>query len=549
MDNNGPMRYATYARYSSDLQRQSSIEDQLRKCHEYGRSQGWIPAKDSAFADEAISGVSTDRLGLQRMLQASTSRGRQFDVILVDDTSRISRNLSDAVQLFEQLKFAGVRVIAVGQGIDTHSEQADVLVTVHGLVDSLYVKELAKKTHRGLEGALLRGLHAGGRCYGYRNVPAEGGGTKLLIHEDEAAVVRRIFNLSADGMSLKSIAAELNRGRVPPPRPRTTSTQPSWCPTAIREMLRRELYVGRVIWNRSRFTKVPGTNRRVSRPRPTSEWRVSERPELRIINDELWQRVQARNLRMAKLYGGHHQGLLNRSASSRNLLTGFLKCGLCGGNLVIVTGRQRRHAMYGCPQHFYRSTCSNDLKVRQDSLEKQLLDDLRQALLQPEAIDFTLREFERQLESARVSTGQDRERKKAHKIELVEQLQRLTTAVAQSGHSASLLQAIAEREQELAEIEKSLCPEGANGRSSVEEMRQFAVAQLSALPELLSSDVARARSELSRHIDFVKMTPTEEDGNRRYICEGDWNLIGSHAATGDVRMVAGGGFEPPTFGL
>ena len=252
---------------------------------------------------------------------------------------------------------------------------------------------------------------------------------------------------------------------------------------------------------------------------------------------------------MAKLYGGHHQGLLNRSASSRNLLTGFLKCGLCGGNLVIVTGRQRRHAMYGCPQHFYRSTCSNDLKVRQDSLEKQLLDDLRQALLQPEAIDFTLREFERQLESARVSTGQDRERKKAHKIELVEQLQRLTTAVAQSGHSASLLQAIAEREQELAEIEKSLCPEGANGRSSVEEMRQFAVAQLSALPELLSSDVARARSELSRHIDFVKMTPTEEDGNRRYICEGDWNLIGSHAATGDVRMVAGGGFEPPTFGL
>jgi site-specific DNA recombinase len=549
MDNNAPMRYATYARYSSDLQRQSSIEDQLRKCHEYGRSQGWIPAKDSAFADEAISGVSTDRPGLQRMLQASTSRGRQFDVILVDDTSRISRNLSDAVQLFERLKFAGVRVIAVGQGIDTHSEQAEVLVTVHGLVDSLYVKELAKKTHRGLEGALLRGLHAGGRCYGYRNVPAEGGGVKLVIEAEEAAVVRRIFNLSADGMSLKSIAAELNRERVPPPRPRTTSTQPSWCPTAIREMLRRELYVGRVIWNRSRFTKVPGTNRRVARPRPRSEWRISDRPELRIINDELWQRVQAKNLRMAKLYGGHHQGLLNRSASSRNLLTGFLKCGLCGGNLVIVTGRQRRHAMYGCPQHFYRSTCSNDLKVRQDSLEKQLLNDLQQALLQPEAIGFALQEFERQLESARASTGQDRERKTGRKKELEEQLQRLTMAVAQSGHSASLLQAIAEREQELAEITESLCQEGANGRSSVEEMRQFAATRLSSLPGLLSSDIARARSELARHIDFMKMTPTEEDGNRRYVCEGDWNLIGSLAATGDVRMVAGGGFEPPTFGL
>ena len=547
MDNSGLMRYVIYARYSSDLQRQSSIEDQLRKCHEYGRSQGWIPAKDGTFTDEAISGVSTDRPGLQCMLQATTSPVRQFDVILVDDTSRISRNLSDAVQLFERLKFAGVRVIAVSQGIDTHSEQADVLVTVHGLVDSLYVKELAKKTHRGLEGVLLRGLHAGGRCYGYRNVPAEGGGVKLVIHPEEAAMVKRVFELSANGLSLKSIAAELNREKLPPPRPRITSKQASWCPTAIREMLRRELYVGRVIWNRSRFTKVPGTNRRVARPRPSSEWRISERPELRIISDELWQLVQAKNARMAKLYGGQHQGLLNRSASSRNLLTGFLKCGLCGGNLVIVTGRQRRHAMYGCPQHFYRGTCSNDLKVRQEWLEKQLLSDLQQAILLPETIDYALQEFQRHLDSVLVSAGQDRERKKGRKNELREQLQRLTGAVAESGHSASLLQAIAEREQELAEIEKSFCQESANGSLQAEELRHFAITRLSALPELLCSDIPRARSELARHIDSVKMTPTEEDGNRRYVCEGDWNLIGT--LTGDVRMVAGGGFEPPTFGL
>jgi hypothetical protein len=120
---------------------------------------------------------------------------------------------------------------------------------------------------------------AGGRCYGYRNVPAEGGGVKLVIHPEEAAIGERIFELSANGLSLKSVAAELNREKVPPPRPRTTSKPASWCPTAIREMLRRELYVGRVIWNRSRFTKVPGTNRRVARPRPSSEWRLSERPE------------------------------------------------------------------------------------------------------------------------------------------------------------------------------------------------------------------------------------------------------------------------------
>jgi hypothetical protein len=128
--------------------------------------------------------------------------------------------------------------------------------------------------------------------------------------------------------------------------------------------------------------------------------------------------------------------------------------------------------MYGCPQHFYRSTCSNDLKVRQEWLEKQLLSDLQQAILLPEAIDYALQEFQRHLDSVLVSAGQDRERKNGRKNELREQLQRLTGAVAESGHSASLLQAIAEREQELAEIEKSFCQESANGSLQAEELRK-----------------------------------------------------------------------------
>jgi DNA invertase Pin-like site-specific DNA recombinase len=73
-----------------------------------------------------------ERPGLQRMLHAALAPHPPFDVILVDDTSRMSRSLSDAVQLFDRLRFAGMRVIAVAQGIDTHSEQADVLMTVHG---------------------------------------------------------------------------------------------------------------------------------------------------------------------------------------------------------------------------------------------------------------------------------------------------------------------------------------------------------------------------------------------------------------------------------
>ena len=536
MDNSSAMRYAIYARYSSDLQRQSSIEDQIRKCQDFGQRQSWVLVRDCIYTDEAIAGASMERPGLQRMLHAALAPHPPFDVILVDDTSRMSRSLSDAVQLFDRLRFAGMRVIAVAQGIDTHSEQADVLMTVHGLVDSLYVKELAKKTHRGLEGAFLRGLHAGGRCYGYRNVPVEGGGVRLEIDDRESAVVRHIFEMSASGMSLKSIAAALNRERVAPPRPRASTKHATWAPTAIREMLRRELYVGRMIWNRSRFIKVPGTNKRVSRLRPKDEWQVIDRPELRIISAELWQLVEARQSRMQTLYGGR-QGLLNRSASSRHLLTGFVKCGLCGGNLVIVTGRKRRHAMYGCPQHWYRGACSNGLRLRQSELEPQLLSQLQKAVLQPEVIRYMLEQFEHQVKTAKIGRSKDEEQARRRKTELEGQLKRLASAVAEGGHSDSLLAAIGEREQELTKTNDSLRADQSTARSS-EELRRFATERLSILPGLLARDVVLARAELSRHVTSITMTPTTE-GIRQYTCQGDWNLLGTLDSLGNVRMVAG----------
>jgi site-specific DNA recombinase len=155
------------------------------------------------------------------MLAAATSREKPFDVVLVDDTSRISRTLKDSFTIHDELRFAGVRLIFVSQGIDTESEQAEVLLATHGIVDSLYIRELAKKTHRGVEGRALQGFHTGGRCFGYRNVPIEDAarvdqhgrslitGVRLEVRENEAAVVRRIFELYAGGKSLQKIAKQL----------------------------------------------------------------------------------------------------------------------------------------------------------------------------------------------------------------------------------------------------------------------------------------------------------------------------------------------------
>lgn len=160
------LRCASYARYSSDRQSPASIQDQQRKCREHAVSEGWHFLEQHAFTDEALSGAGADRPGFVALMQAAAKMPRPFDVILVDDTSRLTRNQGEMARLFERLNFLGVRIVAVSQGIDSENDQAEVLMTVHGLVDSLYIKELAKKTHRGLEGRALQGFHTGGRCYG-----------------------------------------------------------------------------------------------------------------------------------------------------------------------------------------------------------------------------------------------------------------------------------------------------------------------------------------------------------------------------------------------
>jgi len=148
---------------------------------------------EHVYVDEALCGVGAERPGLCRLLTAALSSSRPFDVILVDDSSRLSRNTANALGMFEKLSFAGIRLIAISQGIDSQHEQAQVLVTVHGMVDSLYVQELAKKTHRGMDGSMLRGRHTGGRIFGYDNISlGDDQGVVLAINESEAAIVRRI---------------------------------------------------------------------------------------------------------------------------------------------------------------------------------------------------------------------------------------------------------------------------------------------------------------------------------------------------------------------
>jgi len=316
-------------------------------------------------------------------------------------------------------------------------------------------------------------------------------------------------------------------------------------------MLRRELYMGRIIWNRSKFVKQPGTNKRLRRERPQSEWRIVERPELRIISTDLWDRVQKHIASMAERFNyGNHPGLMHRADTSLNLLSGFLKCGVCGANLIIVSGRGKNgHHRYGCPQNFNRGACSNGVKERADFLQDRLLSELESAVLKPEAIERAIGEFECQLQAALAALESKIDRMRQRETEIGLELGRLISLAAKCDHSPSLIEAINTLEQERRDItHQLLSAEPDSVAAEVGCIRHFVSGQFGNLRDLIRTSVAKAKAELHKHVSEIRMLPQAEGKKGYYVAEGNWDLLGGYREDSGglgiphFRMVAGDQF-------
>ena len=152
-------------------------------------------------------------------------------------------------------------------------------------------------------------------------------------------------------------------------------------------IVNNELYIGRMVWNRQRFMKNPETGKRVARIDPREEWIVTEVPELRIVDDELWQAAKARQGQIAGKYAttiaatrAAHANRLNRTHRPRHLLSGLLECGVCGGPYA-MRGQDR----YGCSNHVMTGSCANGRSIRRPIIEERDLAGLKDRLMAPKA--------------------------------------------------------------------------------------------------------------------------------------------------------------------
>jgi DNA invertase Pin-like site-specific DNA recombinase len=528
------MRAACYARYSSDLQRETSIDDQLAVAKRYAEDRGWRVLAEHIYADQAVSGASlTGRTGLQRLLAAAAERPKPFDVLLVDDSSRIARDIPDAIRILQQLKFFGIRVIYISQGIDSDSEQADALIAVHGLIDAMYLKELAKKVKRGLAGQMDRGFSTGGHQYGYDKIPvfdplgakdADGRalviGRRLQVNPEEAKIITRIFEWAADGVGSATIVDRLNREGVPGTQGRRWNQSPvSW-------MLRNERYLGRQIWGQRSVEREPSTGRSIQRLRPRHEWKIVERPELRIISDELWARVQSTKqaVRAAVAPKGLARG---RSAQhhSTHLFTGFATCTTCGGAMGSVSGG-KGSPRFGCSRSWRngRSACPNRLTIRIKVAEPQMLARLQAELRQPKNVAYIARAVEREAKKAATATKDSAIRQQLDQEK--RKLQNLVSAL-EGGVAApsTVLKAIAERERSISELERALETSAAAPKNvELGDLTAWVDAQLADLASVLKENVPRVKSEFRRLNLALRFSPVEAEPRPYYVVEGQCDL-------------------------
>ncbi|MDD7973955.1 recombinase family protein [Roseinatronobacter sp. HJB301] len=563
-------RVALYARYSSDNQREASIEDQLRICREQAKREKWKIV--GTYKDAGISGASMIlRPGIQALLQ--DAQAGHFDIVMAEALDRISRDQADVATFYKHLKFAGVPIVTLSEG-----EISELHVGLKGTMNALFLKDLAAKTHRGIRGRVEDGKSGGGLCFGYnvvKQLDARGDPIRgdREINEAEANVVRRIFREFAAGVGPRTIARTLNEEGIRGPAGKL------WSDTTIRGHVKRgtglvnnELYIGRLIWNRLRYIKDPSTGKRVSRLNPESEWIIKDVPELRIVDDGLWHSVRVRQGEIAEKFANvteavrkhHKKNRLNGTRRPKSLLSGLVFCGCCGGPYSL-RGADR----FACSNHISKGACSNSRTIPREDLEARVLSGLKDRMMAPEIVEEAMRAYAEEtnrLNRERRSSG---DAWKAELVKIKKQIRGIIEAIKAGMFHESMKAEMDTLEARKTELSTLLADAPEDTPDILPSASAIYAKKISALTKALNRKEERqeAAETLRGLIEKISLTPGPERGEIYATLHGElgtilnWTerqAIGNAAkttkpavdATGlSLSVVAGTGFEPVTFRL
>ena len=541
------VRCAIYSRYSSYMQRPASLENQRRNCETAAARQGWEILDDHIYSDAALSGRSrVGRHALDALIAKAKERDRPFDYVICDDTSRLARTVEDVLNIVKILKFHGVNIYFASQELDSRSPAFELTLAVFGIVDSQQIARLQEKVHAGQMGRVLEGYSSGSRCYGYRSIVvasedaatsigrAKTVGTRWEIIEEEAVIVRRIFDRFADGHSIYGICCDLNEEKIPSSRkPRIGNVESAWNCTIIKNILHRERYRGKYVWNQTTQEENPETGQIVTRRKGRSEHVVVDVPHLRIVSDEQWARVEERQKALDVKNSARRLGGLNRAKKKDYLFSGMLVCGECGENLRI-SGGKNLEASYECPNHRHKRGCNNRIRIREDRLADQLTEALSARLLAPENFVYLVKavaeELDRYIKHQRtLGPGQTVATLQAQQVAHRQKISNLLDAIEDSstGRSDYLPARLVTAENELKRIEQKLreATSPAKPNVAIEDLTNLVRRNVLDLQEVLQSDVIMARQLLQGYAGRLVLFPGEVDGEPVYEVVGELDLF------------------------
>jgi site-specific DNA recombinase len=447
------MNAAIYARLSVDEDGKDSVAVQVVLCRAEAERRGLTVDTVHVFSDEVSGAAVGNRPGFKALMQAAERR--QFATLIVRDLERVARSV-DLGPICRDLDFWGVRLIGL-DGSDSTDSSFRLKSGLSSVMSVEFIEKIRTMTRLSHRARAQDGHSTGGRAFGYTTVPVDPSNPRsrrrYVIDESAAAVVRRIFDMYADGHSLVGIAARLNNEGIASPGARWKRTKrradAKWLNSAIFAIINNPIYIGRVIWGRSTWVKHPRTGVRTRRDATAGTVERTEE-SLRIVSQELWDAVKARQAKQSATAGERVRAGLQKKARAgdcgrqRHLLSGLLRCGTCHSGFQ-MTNKVR----YQCSSHHNGgdAACPVALSVLRDRLEERVIDHIETELLVP----GRLAELEERLRSSAPIVVDYAPRI----TELAQREKNLAAAIAEGGDMSALLAALKSTQAERERIERA----------------------------------------------------------------------------------------------